>query len=189
MPFYVFESIEVLLYIILFTVPILFLPRIYRYLNKRYNLKISTSSSFSDYLTSIELIREDGILNEYYSVLYGGFSNNSKRLWIFKLSTVYAFLLLLIGMLYFSSPIRPLISSSIVLKIIPLLLLLLPVVFISIHLIKIEHNYFLIFVIIYSLVFYLLLISSYLMIYVLFIHIIFRLLKNMLQRLRIVVRI
>ena len=179
MPFYMMKHLDIFLYLLLVIVPILFLPRVYRYINKKYLIKIGANSTITDYINSIDFIKEDGVLREYYSVLYGGYSNNSNRLWILKFSTIYAMLIFIIGIVSPSilSSIKPDFTSSSVLKIISLFFLIVPIIFIAIHLIKIEHKLVSLFIVIYSLFFYLLTISAYLIIFILLTHYFLRFFK------------
>lgn len=151
---------------------ILFLPRIYNYISKKYDLEFGRSSKFSEFLNNIDILKEDGMFYKYYSVLYGGGSSNNRSLWILKLTTLYSvsYILIASAIIPFLYTLLPGFYSTLEFKIVVVSLFLTPVILLSIHLISIRHSLFPIFIVIYSLVFYVLLLSSYLMFAVLLFH-------------------
>lgn len=151
---------------------ILFLPRIYNYISKKYDLEFGRSSKFSEFLNNIDILKEDGMFYKYYSVLYGGGSSNNRSLWILKLTTLYSvsYILIASAIIPFLYTLLPGFYSTLEFKIVVISLFLTPVILLSIHLISIRHSLFPIFIVIYSLVFYVLLLSSYLMFAVLLFH-------------------
>jgi len=151
---------------------ILFLPRIYNYISKKYDLELGRSSKFSEFLNNIDFLKEDGMFYKYYSVLYGGGSSNNRSLWILKLTTLYSvsYILIASALIPFLYTLLPGFYSTLEFKIVVVSLFLTPVILLSIHLISIRHSLFPIFIVIYSLVFYVLLLSSYLMFLVLLFH-------------------
>ena len=175
-PFSIVDKTFIFVVLFLFILLILCLPRIYVFIDRKSKLEIGNSSMYSKYIHRIEFLKEDGVLKEYYSVLHGGFSGNNHRFWIFKLSTflIGLFLIGAILVLNILGPLFPELISSLGFKLLLLVLLLTPTIFIFIHLIEIDHKYVLFFGLVYSLVFYLLLVSSYLLFFAYFLHLIFR---------------
>lgn len=155
------DKIELFIGLLLLIFITINIPRLFNFLSYKFDNQFKQNSKISNYINSIDFISENNWLKKYYLIMFGNIEKNNS-IWLFKISTFYG--LIVFAALSLQNIILKYLNESnnlIILGILSIFILI-PIIFISIHLIKVNSKKLFIKIPIYGITFILLIISSYL---------------------------